>query len=59
MRVIAEYDTKDFSVGATYLFFNHLQAMVELQGMKYLSGGLTFKFRLSGGSGKREKRVVE
>jgi hypothetical protein len=33
--------------------------MVELQGMKYLSGGLTFKFRLSGGSGKRENRVVE
>jgi hypothetical protein len=46
MRVIAEYDSKDFAFGATYLFFNHLQAMVELQKMKYLSGGLTFKFNL-------------
>jgi hypothetical protein len=53
MRVIAEYDTRDVSVGATYLFFNHLQALVELQDMKYLSGGLTFKFCLSGGKGKK------
>lgn len=46
LRLIAEYDSKDIAIGATYLFFNHLHAQVELQRMKYFSGGLTFLFRL-------------
>jgi len=46
LRLIAEYDTKDVAVGATYLFFNHLYAQVELQNMKYFTGGLIYKIHL-------------
>lgn len=46
LRVIAEYDSKDFALGTTYLLFNHLYAQVELQKMKYFSGGLTYKIYL-------------
>ncbi|MDR0973247.1 MAG: YjbH domain-containing protein [Prevotellaceae bacterium] len=46
LRLIAEYDTKDFAMGATYLLFGHLHAQVEMQRMKYFTGGLTFKFGL-------------
>ena len=46
LRVIAEYDAKDFAIGATYLLFNHLHAQVELQRMKYFTGGLTFVIHL-------------
>ena len=46
LRVIAEYDSKDFALGATYLLFNHLHAQVELQKMKYFTGGLTYKIYL-------------
>ena len=46
LRVIAEYDAKDFAFGATYLLFNHLHAQVELQRMKYFTGGLTYKIYL-------------
>ena len=46
LRVIAEYDSKDIALGATYLLFGHLQMQVELQKMKYFTGGLCFQFRL-------------
>ena len=46
LRLIAEYDSKDFALGATYLLFNHLHAQVELQKMKYFTGGLMFRFCL-------------
>jgi hypothetical protein len=46
LRVIAEYDSKDFAMGATYLLFNHLHFQVELQRMKYFTGGLMFTFNL-------------
>lgn len=46
LRLIAEYDSKDFALGATYLLFNHLHMQVEMQKMKYFSGGLTFKIHL-------------
>ena len=60
LRLIAEYDSKDFALGATYLLFNHLHAQVELQRMKYFTGGLTFQFRLSGKDGmKKQKRNKE
>ena len=39
-------DEKDFALGATYLLFNHLHAQVELQKMKYFTGGLMFRFTL-------------
>lgn len=46
LRVIAEYDSKDFALGATYLLFNHLHIQFEMQKMKYFSGGLTYKINL-------------
>jgi Bacterial putative lipoprotein (DUF940). len=46
LKIIAEYDAKDFAFGATYLLFNHLHAQVELQKMKYFTGGLTYKIYL-------------
>ena len=46
LRVIAEYDSKDFALGATYLLFKHLHVQVEMQRMKYFSGGLTYKIHL-------------
>lgn len=46
LRMIAEYDTKDFALGASYLLFNHLQAQVEMQKMRYFTGGLTYKIYL-------------
>ena len=46
LRMIAEYDSKDFALGATYLLFKHLHVQVEMQRMKYFSGGLTYKIHL-------------
>lgn len=45
-RLVAEYDSKDFALGATYLLFKHLHFQVEMQRMKYFSGGLTYKIHL-------------
>ena len=46
LNVIAEYDSKDFAMGATYLLFNHIHFQFELQRMKYFSGGLCYKLYL-------------
>lgn len=46
LRVIAEYDSKDFALGAAYLLFNRLHIQVEMQRMRYFSGGLTYKIHL-------------
>ena len=46
LRMIAEYDSKDFALGATYLLFKHLHVQVEMQRMKYFTGGLTYKIHL-------------
>ncbi len=46
LRVIAEWDTKDFAFGATYLLFNHLHLQVEMQRMRYFTGGLAYKIYL-------------
>ncbi|MDR0895402.1 MAG: YjbH domain-containing protein [Prevotellaceae bacterium] len=46
LRLIAEYDTKDVAIGATYLAFKHLYLQAELQRMKYFTGGLTFVMNL-------------
>ena len=37
---------KDFALGATYLLFKHLHVQVEMQRMKYFTGGLTYKIHL-------------
>jgi hypothetical protein len=46
LRVIAEYDSKDIAVGATYLLFGHLHVQIELQRLKYFTGGLTYQIHL-------------
>ncbi len=46
LTVIAEYDSKDFALGATYLLFNHLHMQFEMQRMKWFSGGLAYKIYL-------------
>ena len=46
LRLIAEWDSKDFAFGATYLLFNHLHLQAEMQRMKYFSGGLAYKIYL-------------
>ena len=46
LKIIAEYDSKDVAFGATYLLFNHLHMLVEMQKMKYFTGGLTFIMHL-------------
>lgn len=46
LNLIAEYDSKNISLGATYLFFKHFQTYVLMQKMKYFTGGVAFKFCL-------------
>lgn len=46
LRVIAEYDTKDFAMGLSCLFFRHLVVQAELQSMKYFTGGIAYKIFL-------------
>lgn len=46
LRLIAEYDSKDFACGFTYLLFNHLHIQAEMQKMRYFSGGLSYKVYL-------------
>ena len=46
LNIIAEYDSKNFSMGANYLFLKHIQAHFLMQNMKYFSGGIVVKFCL-------------
>ncbi|MBP1614715.1 MAG: conserved hypothetical exported protein [Bacteroidetes bacterium] len=46
LKLIVEYDSKDFAFGGTYLLFNHLHAQIEMQKMAYLTGGLIYKIYL-------------
>ncbi len=46
LRIIAEYDSKDFAFGATYLLFNRVHIQVQMQRMQYFSGGLTYLIHL-------------
>ena len=46
LRLIAEYDNINYSVGASYLLFDQLHAQFLLQDMKYFTGGLCYKIHL-------------
>ncbi|MDR1716691.1 MAG: YjbH domain-containing protein [Prevotella sp.] len=46
LRLVAEYDTKDFAAGFTCLLFKHLHMQVEMQRMRYFTGGLAYKVLL-------------
>lgn len=46
LRLIAEYDNINFSVGMSYLLFDQLHAQFQLQKMKYFTGGLCYKIHL-------------
>ena len=40
LTIMAEYDSRNFNIGGSVLFFRHLYAFALLQGMKSLSGGV-------------------
>lgn len=46
LNLIAEYDSRFWNVGATYLLLNHLFLQVYLQEGKYVSGGVSYKIYL-------------
>lgn len=46
LGVIAEYDSKDFAIGATYLLLDHLHMQFEMQKLTRFSGGLAYKIYL-------------
>ena len=46
LTLVAEYDSKDFAIGAMYLLFNHLHMQFELQKMSRFTGGLAYKIYL-------------
>jgi len=41
--LMAEYDSKNFNIGGSILFFKHLYLFALLQGMESVSGGAAFK----------------
>ncbi len=46
LRLIADYDNRDFAVGMSYLLFDQLQLQFELQRFKHFTGGLCYKIHL-------------
>lgn len=46
LTLVAEYDSKDFAIGAMYLLFKHLHMQFEMQRMSMFTGGLTYKIYL-------------
>lgn len=46
LRLIAEYDNIDYSVGASYLLSDQVHMQLMLQDMKYLTAGLCYKMHL-------------
>jgi hypothetical protein len=44
--VMAEYDTKAINAGASLLLFNHLYIYSFAYNLKYLTGGIAYKFYL-------------
>ncbi len=46
LRIIADYDNRDFAIGASYLLFDQLHAQFEFQRFKYFTGGLCYKIHL-------------
>jgi hypothetical protein len=52
--LMAEYDSKNFNIGGSILFFKHLYFFALLQGMESVSGGVAFK--VSAFSGFKSKK---
>lgn len=46
VNFIAEYDSKDFAMGAIILLFNHLHMQFQLMQMERFTGGLAYKIYL-------------
>ena len=62
LTVMAEYDSKSFNIGGSVLFFRHLYVFALLQGMKCVSGGITFRVPVYSGLksiGKKNATVAE
>ena len=54
--LMAEYDSKNFNVGGSVLFFKHLYIFAVLQGMESLSGGLAYRFSVFSGFNEKKKK---
>lgn len=61
LTLMAEYDSRNFNIGASVLFFKHLYLFALLQGMESVSGGVAFKVSVFSGfkSKKRQKGKSE
>ncbi|MFA5850235.1 MAG: YjbH domain-containing protein [Bacteroidales bacterium] len=46
MNIIAEYDTKNFNVGANLIFLRYIYLQVLMQNLKYMSIGVHFQFTI-------------
>ena len=57
--IMAEFDSRNFNVGGSVLFFKHLYVFALLQGMNCVSGGITFKMQVfSGFKGMKRKKEI-
>jgi hypothetical protein len=54
LTLMAEYDSQNFNIGGSVLFFKHLYLFALLQGMESVSGGVAFK--VSAFSGFKSKK---
>jgi hypothetical protein len=54
LTLMAEYDSRNFNIGGSVLFFKHLYFFALLQGMESVSGGVAFK--VSAFSGFKSKK---
>jgi hypothetical protein len=54
LTLMVEYDSKNFNIGGSVLFFKHLYFFALLQGMESVSGGVAFK--VSAFSGFKSKK---
>ena len=57
LTLMAEYDSKNFNIGGSILFFKHLYFFALLQGMESVSGGVAFKVSaFSGFNSKKQQK---
>jgi hypothetical protein len=56
LTLMAEYDSRNFNVGGSVLFFKHLYVFALLQGMESVSGGAALKISVFSGFKSKSKK---
>ena len=56
LTIMAEYDSRNFNIGGSVLFFKHLYVFALLQGMESVSGGAAFKISAYSGFKSLKKK---